>query len=299
MLDMGFQPQVDRIVRRLPRNRQTMFFSATLDGEVGELARAYTNNPSRIEGDLSLIAAAGRDRAPLRPGDAGHEGRDARRAHPRSTGSTLVFVRTKRGADRLVQQAGPPRRRRGRDARRHVAESARARARPASRAARSRRSSPPTSPPAGSTSTTSPTSSTTTRPRRTRATSTAPAARAARGAAAPRSRSSSPSSRPTRAASPAGSATASDSRRAECPPPREARLHEPPRAPLEVVTGPRPARAGGGPRGPRRRRRGGGAAPARSASARSRSAHASSQIRSASSIPTGSVVERERIEKSG
>src|SRR5215208_7339230 len=41
MLDMGFQPQVDKLVRRLPRNRQTMFFSATLDGEVGELARKY------------------------------------------------------------------------------------------------------------------------------------------------------------------------------------------------------------------------------------------------------------------
>ena len=49
MLDMGFQPQVDRIVRRLPRNRQTMFFSATLDGRVGGLARAYTNSPSRFE----------------------------------------------------------------------------------------------------------------------------------------------------------------------------------------------------------------------------------------------------------
>ena len=49
MLDMGFQPQVDRIVRRLPSNRQTMFFSATLDGVVGELARAYTNSPSRFE----------------------------------------------------------------------------------------------------------------------------------------------------------------------------------------------------------------------------------------------------------
>ena len=40
MLDMGFQPQVDKIVRRLPKNRQTMFFSATLDGTVGDLARA-------------------------------------------------------------------------------------------------------------------------------------------------------------------------------------------------------------------------------------------------------------------
>ena len=52
MLDMGFKPQVDRIVKRLPRDRQTMFFSATLDGEVGELARAYTQSPARIEAEL-------------------------------------------------------------------------------------------------------------------------------------------------------------------------------------------------------------------------------------------------------
>src|SRR6187551_1764963 len=51
MLDMGFKPQVDTIVRRLPKNRQTMFFSATLDGEVGELARAYTSSPSRFDDD--------------------------------------------------------------------------------------------------------------------------------------------------------------------------------------------------------------------------------------------------------
>ena len=44
MLDMGFQPQVDRLVRRIPKDRQTMFFSATLDGAVGNLARAYTRD---------------------------------------------------------------------------------------------------------------------------------------------------------------------------------------------------------------------------------------------------------------
>jgi ATP-dependent RNA helicase RhlE len=49
MLDMGFKPQVDRIVRRLPRARQTMFFSATLDANVGELARAYTSDPVRCD----------------------------------------------------------------------------------------------------------------------------------------------------------------------------------------------------------------------------------------------------------
>src|SRR3954465_11371616 len=52
MLDMGFKPQVDRLVRKLRDSRQTMFFSATLDGEVGELARKYTHFPARFEGEL-------------------------------------------------------------------------------------------------------------------------------------------------------------------------------------------------------------------------------------------------------
>ena len=51
MLDMGFKPQVDRIVRRLPGNRQTMFFSATLDGEVGELRTPIHSSPSRFEAE--------------------------------------------------------------------------------------------------------------------------------------------------------------------------------------------------------------------------------------------------------
>src|SRR6185312_3839345 len=49
MLDMGFRPQVERIVRRVPKDRQTMLFSATLDGEVGELAAAYTRDPATFE----------------------------------------------------------------------------------------------------------------------------------------------------------------------------------------------------------------------------------------------------------
>src|SRR2546422_3807914 len=49
MLDMGFQPQVDQIVRRLPKDRQTMFFSATLDGAVGRIAAVYTRDPVRHE----------------------------------------------------------------------------------------------------------------------------------------------------------------------------------------------------------------------------------------------------------
>ena len=102
MLDMGFKPQVDRIVRRLPKNRQTMFFSATLDGEAGELARAYTNSPSRFEADL----------LPDDPGEIEHRfvavTSDSKVEtlveHISTSESTLVFVRTKRGADRLVQK---------------------------------------------------------------------------------------------------------------------------------------------------------------------------------------------------
>ncbi len=102
MLDMGFKPQVDKIVRNLSDERQTMFFSATLDGEVGEIARSYTTAPVRVEAELP------HDRS---PGEIAHRfvpvtpenklemlgsllnGQD---------GLKLVFVRTKRGADRLA-----------------------------------------------------------------------------------------------------------------------------------------------------------------------------------------------------
>jgi len=103
MLDMGFQPQVDRIVRRLPKDRQTMFFSATLDGAVGNLARAYTNDPVRHEIESEKDSAEGVDHRFI-PVSA--EGKvDALvelLAH--EEGLTLVFVRTKRGADRLVHK---------------------------------------------------------------------------------------------------------------------------------------------------------------------------------------------------
>src|SRR4051794_32927199 len=47
MLDMGFKPAVDRIVAQVPRDRQTLFFSATLDGEAGRIAKAYTHDARR------------------------------------------------------------------------------------------------------------------------------------------------------------------------------------------------------------------------------------------------------------
>src|ERR1700678_3727534 len=49
MLDMGFKPVVDRIVKMTASKRQTMLFSATLEGEVGKVAKAYTTDPRRHE----------------------------------------------------------------------------------------------------------------------------------------------------------------------------------------------------------------------------------------------------------
>src|SRR5687767_10777282 len=49
MLDMGFKPDVDRIVRMTPRERQTLLFSATLEGAVGAVAREYTRDARRHE----------------------------------------------------------------------------------------------------------------------------------------------------------------------------------------------------------------------------------------------------------
>ena len=102
MLDMGFQPQVDKIVARIPRKRQTMFFSATLDGEVGELARAYTTNASRFEGELPVEQGDVQHR--FIPVTADNKVETLARLLSEERGLALVFVRTKRGADRLVQK---------------------------------------------------------------------------------------------------------------------------------------------------------------------------------------------------
>ena len=104
MLDMGFKPQVDRIVRHVPKARQTMFFSATLDSTVGELAGAYTSNPVRCEAAPIATADQGEVEhrfVSVKPDDKVGTLADLLRG---DRGLALVFVRTKRGADRLVKK---------------------------------------------------------------------------------------------------------------------------------------------------------------------------------------------------
>lgn len=106
MLDMGFQPQVDRIVAQLRPERQTMFFSATLEGVVGHVARAYTKNPAshEIVDSRPTIKSADHRFIPV------VESKKLERLVEilgEERNLALVFVRTKRGADRLrVKLAG-------------------------------------------------------------------------------------------------------------------------------------------------------------------------------------------------
>jgi superfamily II DNA/RNA helicase len=102
MLDMGFKPQVDKLVRRVPRERQTMFFSATLDGEVGELARAYTHLPAHFEADLPAHRREGEVEHRFVAVTADSKVDTLVSLLREEGGQTLVFVRTKRGADRLA-----------------------------------------------------------------------------------------------------------------------------------------------------------------------------------------------------
>jgi superfamily II DNA/RNA helicase len=105
MMDMGFRPDLERIVSRTPSDRQTLLFSATLAGAPGDLAREYTRK------------ARHHAHRPTAEKTAQVEHRFVKVLHEAKLdalvdqlegdrGLALVFVRTKRGADRLVKRLG-------------------------------------------------------------------------------------------------------------------------------------------------------------------------------------------------
>ena len=104
MADMGFIPAVRRIVEQTASKRQTILFSATLDGDVAELTRAYQTNPVRHE--------VGEDTPDITAAE--HYFWDVDRTErARITAETIsaaspavVFCRTRHGADRLKKQLG-------------------------------------------------------------------------------------------------------------------------------------------------------------------------------------------------
>lgn len=107
MLDLGFLPDVERIIAALPANRQTMLFSATMPGAVIAMARRYMNRPTHIRsqeaGDDSQTArnttqyvyrAHSMDKAEM----------VARLLQAEGRGRTIIFARTKRTADKLSEE---------------------------------------------------------------------------------------------------------------------------------------------------------------------------------------------------
>jgi len=104
MLDMGFKPQVDRVLRDVPENRQTLLFSATLEGAVMDLARRYTANAVHIRLERPAEQTRGDIEhrfVPVTPNTK--LGRLAETIGG-ADGLSLVFVRTKHGADRLARK---------------------------------------------------------------------------------------------------------------------------------------------------------------------------------------------------
>jgi ATP-dependent RNA helicase RhlE len=108
MLDMGFKPQLTKILHKLPRARQTLLFSATTTGEVADFAQAHLKAPVRVEVARSGTTA---ERAEQRVFLCAQEEKTPLLLTLLAEDdlSTLVFTRTKRRADRVaksVERAG-------------------------------------------------------------------------------------------------------------------------------------------------------------------------------------------------
>ena len=103
MLDMGFLPAIRRILAVLPKNRQTLCFSATLEQSVAGLVHEYMREPVRVAlGSVLKPAESVELKAyEVRPGEKIEV---LRQLLYNEKGQTLIFTRTKRGAQRLAQE---------------------------------------------------------------------------------------------------------------------------------------------------------------------------------------------------
>ena len=102
MLDMGFAPDVNRILRALPKERQTMLFSATVSPEVDALARKALNGHASVEIGRRAQTAEGIEHVIIAVDKMQKKGALAAILKAKPAGQTLVFTRTKYGADKLV-----------------------------------------------------------------------------------------------------------------------------------------------------------------------------------------------------
>jgi len=102
MLDMGFAPDVRRILNALPNERQTMLFSATISPEVDALARRALNGHASVEIGRRAQPADGIEHIIVAVDKVQKKGALGSILKAKPAGQTLVFTRTKYGADKLV-----------------------------------------------------------------------------------------------------------------------------------------------------------------------------------------------------
>jgi ATP-dependent RNA helicase RhlE len=102
MLDMGFLPAIRRIVSILPKDRQTMCFSATMEGSVAHLVKDYLKNPVRLAFGSTLKPS---ENVRLQAFEVPMDGKQDMLHHllARESGRCLVFSRTKRGTERITR----------------------------------------------------------------------------------------------------------------------------------------------------------------------------------------------------
>jgi ATP-dependent RNA helicase RhlE len=102
MLDMGFLPAIRRIASILPKERQTLCFSATMEGAMANLVKDYTRNPVRLAFGSTLKPS---ENVRLQAFEVSAEGKHEALLHllTKEVGRCLVFSRTKRGTERIAR----------------------------------------------------------------------------------------------------------------------------------------------------------------------------------------------------
>ena len=103
MLDMGFTPQINLVLDKVPRKHQTLLFSATLPGNILRLAEKYLNHPVRISAGSTSTPIEKIKQEVLRVKDGDKYNQLIKEIYTRQ-GSILIFVKTRRNAEKMVKR---------------------------------------------------------------------------------------------------------------------------------------------------------------------------------------------------
>ena len=108
MLDLGFLPDIERILRQIPETRQSMLFSATMPDPIITLARSFMNQPTHIRAESAASSAVHTttDQFAYRAHALDKVEMVSRLLQARGRGATMVFTRTKRTAQKVSDELG-------------------------------------------------------------------------------------------------------------------------------------------------------------------------------------------------